>query len=90
MDQRIVTTAIAALALAAACGTAHAQPSAMYRSAAAVIAPAAGAGISDQREVIAPPSDVDPDMAIKPPATGARMPIIAPPELPGSRFGIER
>jgi len=25
-----------------------------------------------------------------PPTTGARMPVVAPPELPGGRFGIQR
>jgi hypothetical protein len=90
MEQKIVTTAVAALALVVAYGNAGAQPSGLFRTAAAVIAPAAGAEIADQREVISPPSDIDPHMAIKPPATGARMPVVAPPELPGSRFGIER
>ena len=89
MEQRIVITALAALALAAGCGTALAQPSALYRTAAAVIAPVPSADIS-RREVIPPPSDIDPDMAINPPTSGARMPIIPPPEVPGGRFGIER
>jgi hypothetical protein len=90
MEQRIVATAVAALALAAACGTTQAQSSGPVHRVAAVIASASTADLADQREVIAPPSDVDPDMAIVPPATGARMPIIPPPEAPGGRFGIER
>jgi hypothetical protein len=90
MEQRIVTTAVAALALAAACGTVPAQSSGLVHRAAAFIAAASTADLADQREVIAPPSDIDPNMAINPPATGARMPIIAPPEAPGGRFGIER
>jgi hypothetical protein len=90
MDRTIATTAVAALALVAAYGTASAQPSALYRTAAAVIAPQVATEAADQREVILPPSDIDPGMAKQPPTTGARMPIITPPALPGSRFGIER
>jgi ABC-type amino acid transport substrate-binding protein len=90
MEKRIVVTAAAALALAAGCGTALAQPSALYRTAAAVIAPAPTADVGGRGEVIPPPANVDPDMAITPPQSGARMPIIAPPEVPGGRFGIER
>jgi len=37
----------------------------------------------DRREVIVPRSDIDPDMAIAPPSTGARMPIVVPPGLGG-------
>jgi hypothetical protein len=42
-----------------------------------------------QREVIAPPWDVDRGMTIKPPQSGARMPVIQP-DMPGDRYGIER
>jgi hypothetical protein len=90
MKQRIGTPTLAALALVAGCGIASAQPSAMFRNAAAVIPPMAGVDIADQREIIAPPSEIDPGMALRPPMTGARMPIIAPPAIPSDRFGIGR
>jgi hypothetical protein len=89
MDQRILTTTLAALALVAGYGAASAQPSGLFHTAAAVIAPDAGQ-IMNPREVITPPSDVDRDMAITPPHSGARMPIITPPETPAGRFGIQR
>jgi hypothetical protein len=89
MDQKIVTTTIAVLALVAAYGPANAASPGLLHPAVALIVPAPGIDIDD-REVIAPPSDIDPDMAKTPPATGARMPVIAPPEAPGGRFGIER
>jgi hypothetical protein len=90
MDQKIVTTTVAALALVATYGPATAASAGLFHTAAAVIAPATGFAIADQREVIAPPSDIDPGMARTPPTTGARMPVVAPPELPGGRFGIQR
>jgi hypothetical protein len=62
----------------------------LFHTAAAVVAPVTGFDIADQREIIAPRSDIDPDMARMPPTTGARMPVVAPPELPGGRFGIQR
>jgi hypothetical protein len=90
MKQRIGTPTIAALALVATCGLASAQPSTLFRNAAAIVAPVAGADIADQREIIAPPSDIDPGIAMQPPVTGARMPIIAPPAIPSEQFGIGR
>jgi hypothetical protein len=87
MDQKIMTAAVATLALVASYGAATAQPSGLFHTTAALIAPAAGMDIGDQREVITPPSDIDPGMTKMPPHTGARMPIIAPPD---GRFGIER
>ena len=93
MEQKIVAIAVAASALIAVGAQAHAaplaEPAGLYHQAAAVIAPL-GTEPGDQREVIAPPSDVDPQMTIRPPSSSARMPVIAPPELPGGRFGIER
>jgi len=86
MDEKIVTTAIATLALVVAYGPANAASPGLLHTTAAAIAPAVEMDIADQREIIAPPSDIDPDMAITPPHTGARMPIIAPPEQ-GWRFG---
>lgn len=85
MDEKLVTTAIATLALVVAYGPAHAASPGLLHTAAA-IAPVPGMDIADQREIIAPPSDIDRDMAITPPHTGARMPVIAPPEA-GWRFG---
>lgn len=90
MDRKFVTTTAAALALVAAYGTASATSPGLLHTAAALIAPASGMDIADQREIIAPPSDIDPGMERMPPATGGRMPIIAPPEVPGGRFGIQR
>lgn len=90
MDKRIVTATAAALALVVTYGNATAQPSGLFHTAAAVIAPDVAGQLTSPREVIAPPSDLDADMAIVPPHTGARMPVIAPPETPGGRFGIER
>ena len=90
MDQRIVITTVAALALVAAYGPANAASTGLFHTAAAVIAPDPGVQATNSREVIAPPSDVDRGMAITPPHTGARMPILTPPDTPGSRFGIQR
>lgn len=44
----------------------------------------------DQRDVIQPPSSIDPGMALDPPQTGARMPIIHPPGMPGGRLILPR
>jgi hypothetical protein len=90
MDQKIMTTTVAALALVAAYGPATTASAGLFHTAAAVVAPVTGFDIADQREIIAPRSDIDPDMARMPPTTGARMPVVAPPELPGGRFGIQR
>jgi len=49
----------------------------------AVIGPALGMANADtQRDVIEPPSSIDPGMALDPPQTGARMPIVQPPGAP--------
>jgi hypothetical protein len=90
MDQRIITSTVAALALVAIYGNAVAQPSGLFRTAAAVLALDATGQLINPREVIAPPSDIDRDMAITPPHTGAHMPIVTLPETPGGRFGIQR
>ena len=87
MDQKIMTTTVAALALVAAYGPATTASAGLFHTAAAVVAPSLGMDFADQREIITPPSDIDPGMARTPPTMGARMPIIAPP---GGRFGIER
>jgi len=87
MDQKIATTIVAALAFVAVHGAAQATSPGLLHTAAAVVAPSLGMDFADQREIITPPSDIDPGMARTPPTMGARMPIIAPP---GGRFGIER
>jgi hypothetical protein len=55
---------------------------------AALIGPAPGIGSLDsQRDVIQPPSSIDPGMTIDPPHTGAKMPVIHPPgTAPGNRL----
>jgi hypothetical protein len=55
---------------------------------AALVGPAPGIGSPDsQRDVIQPPSSIDPGMTIDPPQTGAKMPVIHPPgTAPGSRL----
>ena len=51
---------------------------------AALVGPAPGIGSLDsQRDVIQPPSSIDPGMTIDPPQTGAKMPILRPPAVPG-------
>jgi hypothetical protein len=46
---------------------------------------------SGDRDVIDPPSSIDPGMTIDPPQTGARMPIIRSPGMvPGSRLILPR
>jgi hypothetical protein len=55
---------------------------------AALVGPAPGIGSLDgQRDVIQPPSSIDPGMAIDPPQTGAKMPVVHPPgTAPGTRL----
>jgi hypothetical protein len=55
---------------------------------AALVGPAPGIGSFDsQRDVIEPPSSIDPGMTIDPPQTGAKMPVIHPPgAIPGNRL----
>ena len=44
-------------------------------------------GVDTQRDVIEPPSSIDPGMAIDPPQTGARMPVVHPPGTnPGGKL----
>jgi hypothetical protein len=62
-----------------------------YTRTAAVMSPSIPLGTADeQREVIQPPSSVDPGMAFDPPQTGARMPIIHPPGTLGGRLVLPR
>ena len=51
---------------------------------AALVGPAPNiAALDNQRDVIEPPSSIDPGMAIDPPQTGAKMPVFRPPATPG-------
>jgi hypothetical protein len=63
-----------------------------WQSAAAIMGPSvAYSGSGQQRDVIDPPSSIDPGMTIDPPQTGARMPIIHPPGTePGGRLILPR
>jgi hypothetical protein len=59
------------------------RPPAAVREA-ALVGPAPNIGAMDtQRDVIEPPSSIDPGMSIDPPQTGAKMPILRPPITPG-------
>jgi hypothetical protein len=82
MEQKLLTTTVAALALVAIYGTANAASPGVIRTTMAVSPPETGMDVADSREIIAPPSDIDPGMARMPPATGARMPIVTPPATP--------
>jgi len=58
---------------------------------AALIGPALNLGAPGaQRDVIAPPSSVDPGMAIDPPETGAKMPVFHPQPAPGGGAAVPR
>jgi hypothetical protein len=63
-----------------------------WQTAAAIMGPSVAlSGPGDQRDIIDPPSSIDPGMALDPPQTGARMPIIHPPEMtPGGRLILPR
>ena len=93
MERKILPIAIGALALAGACGAAgaagHGGVARLYQRV-SLAPPDLTAMIVQQPEVVTPPSDIDPGMAIKPPSIGTPMPIIAPPGVAGGRFGIER
>lgn len=57
----------------------------------ALIGPAPNLGAANgPRDVIEPPSSVDPGMAIDPPQTGAKMPVIHPQPLPGGGVIVPR
>jgi hypothetical protein len=58
---------------------------------AALIGPAPNLGAANgPRDVIEPPSSVDPGMAIDPPQTGAKMPVIHPQTVPGGGVIVPR
>jgi hypothetical protein len=66
-------------------------PSAYWQTAAAVMGPGVGLETQNgQRDVIEPPSSIDPGMALDPPQTGARMPIIRPPGPPAHGMVLPR
>jgi len=95
MKQTISVFALAlsgALAVSAGADAAEVgNPPAFFQQAAAAAGPLiAFAPTDDQREVIQPPSSIDPGMTIDPPQIGAKMPIIHPPGTPGSRFVLPR
>ena len=58
---------------------------------AALVSPAPNLGTTDsQRDVIHPPSSVDPGMALDPPDAGAKMPIVRPQIAPGGGLILPR
>lgn len=58
---------------------------------AALIGPAPNLGTANgPRDVIEPPSSVDPGMAIQPPQTGAKMPVLHPQPAPGGGLMVPR
>jgi len=62
-----------------------------FREIAAVMSPMGIATLDGQRDVIEPPSSIDPGMTLDPPQTGAKMPIVHPPgTTPGSRLILPR
>jgi hypothetical protein len=76
------TIIFAAIALAAASVNASAaqlgQHNHWYRQAQAMFEPPSDIRTPEQREIIPPPAGLDPDMALTPPETGSRMPIVRP------------
>jgi hypothetical protein len=63
------------------------DPPDMFKETAALVGPLTLGAPDDQREVIQPPSSIDPGMALDPPQTGAKMPILHPPgTVPGGRL----
>ena len=56
---------------------------------AAVVAPSLALGTPDDpKEIIQPPSSIDPGMALDPPHMGAKMPVIHPPGTVGGRLSL--
>jgi hypothetical protein len=67
------------------------NPSGFFQEAAVAAGPMIAFGSTDnQHEVIQPPSSIDPGMALDPPQTGAKMPIIHPPDTPSGRLVLPR
>ena len=65
------------------------HPPAGFQQIAAVMGPLAIGAPDAQRDVIEPPSNIDPGMALDPPQTGAKMPVIHP-QMPGGRVVVPR
>jgi hypothetical protein len=57
----------------------------LYRRTEALVQSLLGAGQDREREVIAPPGNIDPKMAFEPPGVSGRMRIIHPSERPEQR-----
>ena len=82
MKQTLSLLALAASGalIAANAGTAQANSLSQGFLEAAVVGPApAISGTDTPRDVIEPPSSIDPGMALDPPQTGAKMPVVRPP-----------
>jgi hypothetical protein len=83
-----VSVAVAASVAASAAQIGPLPPA--FREA-ALISPAPDLGTTNgPRDVIAPPSSVDPGMAIDPPEVGAKMPVIHPQPTPGGGMMMPR
>jgi len=89
----ILLTLVLSGAIATSAGVQAAQterPLGAIREA-ALVGPTPNIGtLGSQSDVIEPPSSVDPGMAIDPPQTGAKMPVIHPPGIPGGWFVLPR
>lgn len=76
----VLTLALSgAVVVSAGAYAAQADTPSAYEQIAAVMGPMGIAAPDGQRDVIEPPSSVDPGMALDPPQTGAKMPVIHPP-----------
>ena len=93
MERILALTALALAGIFIACGAHAAQAniaSGVYEEAAMVPPAMAFGTLDDQHEVIAPPASVDPGMALDPPQTGAKMPVIRPPGTRDNRMILPR
>jgi hypothetical protein len=94
MERTLTIATLALTGVFIACG-AHAaeigdEPG-VYREAAAVMGPGLALGpTDDQRDVIVPSSSIDPGMALDPPQTGAKMPVIRPPGARDNRLVLPK
>jgi hypothetical protein len=93
MKHQLSALALAAAGAVVASVSAHAaQVGTMQRGYldAAVAGPGFGT-VGAPRDVIEPPSSIDPGMALDPPRTGAKMPVVRPPDAPpGGRLVLPR
>jgi hypothetical protein len=83
----IALAAVGAIVASAGASAAQVDKPLSYVEA-ALVGPAPGIGSFDsQRDVIEPPSSIDPGMSIDPPQTGAKMPVVHPPgTMPSNRL----